>query len=194
MKNIFKCCLLKILPRVLSVTILIVRINVVSAMFCIKTIKHQSIFISIFCFSIGGVSAGRNHCVLSRAILNKHLLVVPYKIIYSKENLQSSNHIFKYGPFFNQKVLIIFIFFHKSICCGYLLALSLQVNALKAKRPSNANFPLVPDSYVPTVGGVPETELYHKHRLNIVQPSVKSRSRSKTADGSGQGAWWLRCA
>ena len=30
------------------------------------------------------------------------------------------------------------------------------------------------------------------HRLNIVQPSMKSRSRSVTVDGNGQGAsWWM---
>ena len=32
-----------------------------------------------------------------------------------------------------------------------------------------------------------------KHRLNIVQPSVKSRSVSVTVDGSGQGALWQKC-
>ena len=33
--------------------------------------------------------------------------------------------------------------------------------------------------------GVRKTE---QHRLNIVQPGVKSRSRSETIDGVGQGA------
>ena len=31
------------------------------------------------------------------------------------------------------------------------------------------------------------------HRLNIVQPSVKSRSASVTLDGSGQGVSWQMC-
>ena len=28
------------------------------------------------------------------------------------------------------------------------------------------------------------------HRLNIVQPSMKGRSKSEMVDGSGQGASW----
>ena len=31
------------------------------------------------------------------------------------------------------------------------------------------------------------------HRLNIVQPSVKSRSRSGMVDGSGQDVSWPMC-
>ena len=33
----------------------------------------------------------------------------------------------------------------------------------------------------------------YMYRLNIVQPSMKSRSRSLMVDGSGQGASWQMC-
>ena len=43
------------------------------------------------------------------------------------------------------------------------------------------------NSYVTTAGSVKKKQRY-THRLNIVQPSIKSRSRTAMVNGSGQGA------
>ena len=47
-----------------------------------------------------------------------------------------------------------------------------------------------PYGYAATAGGVQEIELNPQIKINIVHPSVKSRSKSVTFNGCGQGALW----